>query len=132
MGSTMSRNILFAAAGLVLLCEMPLAAQDAVLGQLYGNGVHAYFSQDYVKAHECFTTAIDGHSQDPRVYYFRGLDMLKLGRPHEADEDFKQGAKLKAPSTRPAYTTSPERWNASKATTVPRWRNSASTPVCPC
>ena len=75
---------------------MPLAAQDAVLSQLYGNGVHAYFSQDYVKAHEYFTRAIDGHSQDPRVYYFRGLDLLKLGRPQEADADFKQGAELES------------------------------------
>lgn len=92
----MSRNIFLAAAGLVLLCAMPLAAQDAVLGQLYGNGVHAYFSQDYLKAHEYFTAAIDGHSQDPRVYYFRGLDLLKLGRPQGADADFKQGAKLES------------------------------------
>ncbi len=92
----MSRNIFFAAAGLVLFCTMPLAAQDAVLGQLYGNGVHAYFGQDYIRAHELFTQAIDGHTQDPRAYYFRGLTMLKLGRPQEADNDFKAGAKLES------------------------------------
>jgi hypothetical protein len=92
----MSRSFFFAVASSVLFCTMPLAAQDAVLGQLYGNGVHAYFGQDYVKAHELFTQAIDGHTQDPRAYYFRGLDLLKLGRPHEAEADFKQGAKLES------------------------------------
>ncbi len=82
--------------GLVCLCAMPLAAQDAVLGQIYGNGVHAYFGQDYVKAHECFTSAIDGKTQDPRAYYFRGLALLKLGRPQEAESDFQRGAKLES------------------------------------
>ena len=96
IGFQFKPRLLFAVASLVLLCTMPLAAQDAVLGQLYGNGVHAYFSRDYVKAHELFTQAIDGHTQDPRAYYFRGLDLLKLGRPHEAESDFKQGAKLES------------------------------------
>jgi hypothetical protein len=72
----------------------PLAAQDAVLGQIYGNGVHAYFAQDYVKAHQLLTSAIDGHSQDPRCFYYRGLALLKLGRPQEAEADFQRGAKL--------------------------------------
>jgi hypothetical protein len=92
----MSRFSFLFVLGLVCLCAMPLAAQDAVLGQMYGNGVHAYFSQDYVKAHQCLTTAIDGKTQDPRAYYFRGLDLLKLGRPQEAENDFKSGAKLES------------------------------------
>ncbi len=92
----MSRSILFVVAGLVWLGTMPLAAQDAVLGQLYGNGVHAYFSQDYVKAYQNLTSAIDGHTQDPRAFYFRGLTLLKLGRPQEAESDFQRGAKLES------------------------------------
>ncbi len=82
--------------GLVCLCAMPLAAQDAVLGQMYGSGVHAYFGQDFVKAHESLTSAIDGKTQDPRAYYFRGLALLKLGRPQEAESDFQRGAKLES------------------------------------
>jgi hypothetical protein len=61
---------------------------------MYGNGVHAYFSQDYVKAHQFLTTAIEAHTQDPRCYYFRGLVDNKLGRPQDAELDFKEGAKL--------------------------------------
>ena len=48
-------------------------AQDGVLSQLYGNGVHAYFAGDFVKAHDLLSSAIAGGSRDPRCYYFRGL-----------------------------------------------------------
>jgi hypothetical protein len=92
----MSRFTILFVLGLVCLCAMPLAAQDAVLGQMYGSGVHAYFNEDYVKTHQCLTTAIDGKTQDPRAYYFRGLALLKLGRPQEAETDFKSGAKLES------------------------------------
>jgi hypothetical protein len=73
-----------------------LLAQDAVLGQIYGNGVHAYFGQDYMRAYQLFTSAIDGSSQDPRCFYFRGLALLKLGRPQDAAIDFQHGAKLES------------------------------------
>ena len=86
----MSRSVFFLVAGWVLVSSAPLVAQDAVLGQIYGNGVHAYFAQDYVKAHQFFTSAIDGHTQDPRCFYFRGLTLLKLGRPQDAEIDFQQ------------------------------------------
>jgi hypothetical protein len=92
----MYRSILFVIAALALLSPMPLAAQDAILGQVYGSGVHAYFGEDFVKAHQLLTTAIDGHTQDPRAFYFRGLALLKLGRPQEAEGDFQQGAKLES------------------------------------
>jgi hypothetical protein len=73
-----------------------LVADDAVLGQIYGNGVHAYFGQEYQKAYDDFSSAIDGHSRDPRCYYFRGLTLLKLGRPEQAETDFEHGAKLES------------------------------------
>ena len=92
----MSRSVFFLVAGWVLVSSAPLVAQDAVLGQIYGNGVHAYFGQDYLKAHEEFTSAIDGHTQDPRCFYFRGLTLLKLGRPQDAELDFQRGAKLES------------------------------------
>ena len=64
------------------------------MGQTYGNGVHAYFSGDYLKAHRVVDAAIDAGSHDPRCYYFRGLAYLNLGRPQDAESDFQQGAKL--------------------------------------
>ncbi|MGA2254096.1 MAG: hypothetical protein ABSG53_05490, partial [Thermoguttaceae bacterium] len=92
----MSRSVFFLVAGWVLVSSAPLVAQEAVLGQMYGKGVHAFFGQDYLKAHELFTTAIDGHCQDPRCFYFRGLTLLKLGRPQDAELDFQRGAKLES------------------------------------
>ena len=92
----MSRSLFFLVAGWVLVSSAPLLAQDAVLGQIYGNGVHAYFAQDYLRSYQFFTSAIDGHSQDPRCFYFRGLALVKLGRPQDAEIDFQHGAKLES------------------------------------
>jgi hypothetical protein len=71
-------------------------AQDALLSELYGQGVHSYFSGDAEKAHEVLTMAIDQGSRDPRCFYFRGLAYNKLGRPEEGEADFKRGAELEA------------------------------------
>lgn len=71
-------------------------AQDPVLTRLYGSGVHAYFAGKYAKAHEFLTKAIDMGFNDPRAYYFRGLAYLKLGRPEEAEDDFRKGAEIEA------------------------------------
>lgn len=73
-----------------------LRAQDTLLQELYGRGVHAFFSGQYEQAHDLFTLAIDQGSQDPRVYYFRGLTYSRTGRPDEAESDFKEGARLEA------------------------------------
>ncbi len=89
----MSRLALLAA-GLVLLCITPSVAQDAVLGQRYGMGVHAYFSQNFQEAYDDLSSAISAGSRDPRCYYFRGLSYLRLGREEDAQIDFQRGAEL--------------------------------------
>lgn len=75
-----------------------LMAQDAILNQLYGRGVHKFFAGDYVAAFEDFNTAIQNGSDDPRCYYFRGLSYLNLGREDEARVDFEKGAQLETGS----------------------------------
>jgi len=92
----MFRSLTLLAAAVVLLSAVSSPAQDVVLSQLYGSGVHAFFSRDYVKAHELLTSAIDGGTKDPRPYYFRGLTLQKLGREEQAEEDFEQGADLES------------------------------------
>ncbi len=92
----MFRSVVSLVVALVLFSSRQLGAQEAVLGQLYGSGVHAYFAEDYLKAHQYFTSAIDGHTQDPRCFYFRGLALRKLGRTQDAEIDFQQGAKLES------------------------------------
>jgi len=70
-------------------------AQDSeVLDDLYGRGVHAYFSHNSRKAVELLGEAIANGTQDPRAFYFRGLALRTLGREEDAALDFKEGAKL--------------------------------------
>ncbi len=94
MAGTFVRNAI--ALILLGLAVTAAAAQDTLLSDLYGQGVHAYFSGDYEKAHRLLTMAIDQGSRDPRCYYFRGLSYEQLGRPDEGTNDFKQGAELEA------------------------------------
>jgi hypothetical protein len=83
-----------AAAALAVSAASPVAAQDSLLQDLYGRGVHAFFGQQYAEAHELFTEAIDAGSRDPRNHYFRGLCLSRLGRPEESQKDFTTGAEL--------------------------------------
>lgn len=71
-------------------------AQDSVLSELYGEGVHAYYAHDLIRAYDLLTRAIDGGLNDPRAYYFRGLAAMDSGRSYEAEEDFRAGASLEA------------------------------------
>ena len=92
------RVITFALTGLLLISAIPrsVTAQDYVLDELYGIGVHAYFGKDYHKALEFLTRAIGEGSTDPRCFYFRGLAQIKLGNGEEGKEDFQTGAQYEA------------------------------------
>lgn len=79
---------------LVVLCAGSLLADEVLLGQIYGTGVHAFNEGDYLGAYNALTSAIKGGSNDPRAYYFRGLAYLRLGRDDEAKADFAKGAEL--------------------------------------
>jgi hypothetical protein len=92
----MLRTLVLLIGAIITLTAASAPAQDAVLGQLYGSGVHAYFSGDFGKAYEQLTAAAKAGSRDPRVYYFRGLTYLKLGRAPEATQDFQRGAQLES------------------------------------
>ena len=92
----MLRILVLLAGALVAFSAVSAHAQEAVLGQLYGNGVHAYFAGDFAKAYDQLTAAVTAGSRDPRVYYFRGLAYLKLGRQPEATQDFQTGAALES------------------------------------
>jgi hypothetical protein len=82
------------------------SGQDMVLSQMYGSGVHAYFSGDYPQAIEELKSAIDAGSKDPRTYYFRGLAALRMGMTDSAEEDFKSGAGLEAKTLERFYPVS--------------------------
>ncbi|MFP6657313.1 MAG: hypothetical protein VB853_03965, partial [Pirellulales bacterium] len=90
----MPRITVLLSCALLLCLPMTATAQNEVLNELYGNGVHAYFSSDYAKAHEHLTAAVDGGSSDPRVLYFRALCYLETGREAMAQDDLAQAAKI--------------------------------------
>ncbi len=71
-------------------------APQAILMDLYGQGVHAYYCQQHSQAHDHLSAAINHGIQDPRAFYFRGMVAHSMGRPHEAETDWEQGARLEA------------------------------------
>ncbi len=72
------------------------AAQDTILAETYGRGVHAYYAGRYSEAQQYLTAAIDGGLNDPRAYYFRGILANAQGRAYDAESDWEEGAKLEA------------------------------------
>jgi len=77
-------------------CPQTATAQDAILSEIYGRGVHAYYAGQYDQAHQLFSMAINNGIKDPRAYYFRGIVSTQTGRAYEAESDWQQGAQLEA------------------------------------
>jgi hypothetical protein len=98
----MLRTLVLLVGALVSISTVPSNGQE-VLAQLYGNGVHAYFAGDFVQAHDQLDAAVAGGSRDPRVYYYRGLAFLRLGREPEALQDFQAGAELESKDLNRTY-----------------------------
>ncbi len=79
------------------LSTSPADAQNpAVLAEVYGRGVHAYYAGRYNDSYELLSSAIDSGTRDPRAYYFRGILAHQQGRPDEARADWTAGAELEA------------------------------------
>lgn len=68
------------------------ADADESAAELYGRGVHAYFSGDDALAAELLSRSIAQLPTDPRAYYFRGLTRANLGGVDAGMSDFLQGA----------------------------------------
>ncbi|MBX3422143.1 MAG: hypothetical protein KF752_11370 [Pirellulaceae bacterium] len=79
---------------LLSLSAAQVSGQGTALTELYGEGVHRYFARDYLGAEELLTRAIEGGSQDPRTYFFRGLVHAAIGNDGRAD--FQEGARMEA------------------------------------
>jgi Tetratricopeptide repeat len=78
---------------------LPLAirAQEASeLTRLYNQGVNAYFAGRSSEAESSLSRALALESEDPRLYYFRALSLLRLGRLDEARGDMSVGASVEA------------------------------------
>jgi tetratricopeptide (TPR) repeat protein len=99
-------------------------AQDPILAQLYGSGVHEYFSGNAFQAIKDLSEAIDNKSKDPRVYYFRALAWLRVGDTTKAQADFTAGAKMESADIDGYYPVSKslERVQGSARLTLERYR----------
>ncbi len=86
--------------GLFFAVSAVRAERDASeeLRKMFGMGVHHYNAGQYVKAYDSFTRCVDGKTQDPSVFYYRGLALMQLGRAEDAGEDFQRGAELEIKS----------------------------------
>ncbi len=87
----------------LLLAVSSAWAQDAALDQVYGTAVEAYYSGNYTQTYNLLSSAIGSGSTDPRVYYFRGLSEMFLGRSLDAQKDFRRGAQLETTDTSTPY-----------------------------
>ncbi|TWU22197.1 hypothetical protein Pla52o_32520 [Novipirellula galeiformis] len=99
MKKTLLSTALFAACSLGLLTGSGSAlAQNPVLSEMYGRGVHAFYAGQLDDANQFLSMAIDNGIKDPRAFYFRGLVANTQGRQFEAEADWRQGAELEASS----------------------------------
>lgn len=97
MRCAVARLLLGLIIGLILAQRITAAGDmPPPLSVGYGTGVHAYNAGDYQCSYEELTRVIEAGSNDPRVFYFRGLAAIKLGRTDEAEADFQQGGNLEA------------------------------------
>lgn len=71
-------------------------AQQQSAGAAYDQGVNAFFAGRSSQAEMLLSEAMQFNPQDPRVYYFRALSLLRQGRRDEARGDMMVGAQLEA------------------------------------
>lgn len=102
----MNRTLILAVAGACAVFASPALAQPRSPQELYGHAVHDYFSGDYESALVALDDAVKSESDDPRVYYYKGLVLVALGRPDEAQEPWKKGGELEAVDATKFYSVS--------------------------
>src|SRR5207244_12369381 len=71
--SYMARFLMSITAAFVALSAATCLGQDAMLEELYGRGVHAFFAGNIRGSFDSLNAAIQSGSRDPRAFYYRGL-----------------------------------------------------------
>ncbi len=71
-------------------------ASDPSVLAIYGDGVHSFYAGNFQQSYDYLSQVVDIGTDDPRVYYFRGLSALRLGSQRDADDDFTKGAAFEA------------------------------------
>lgn len=78
----------------VLIPASTASADDPILVEMYGRGVHAFNRGDYYTALQLLDSVASQGSGDPRVHYFLGLTKLRMGDEPAAQASFTRGAEL--------------------------------------
>ena len=82
----------------VVLCCIPLAyGAGSSPEDLFNAAISTWRSGDLLSAREQLTALIDSKTEDPRVFYYRGILAEQLGE--NGDADFKVAAKLETKSS---------------------------------
>lgn len=121
----MLKKIVCVSCGLVFVAMAArLPAQDAVLNEFYGSGVHHYFAGHADQAASDLTAAIRGGTKDPRAYYFRALAEMQMGQQTQATADLQKGAALESADLNQFYPVgkSLERVQGSARLAIERYR----------
>ena len=71
-------------------------ASDPAIRAVYGDGVHSYYAGSFQQSYNFLSRVVEFGTDDPSVYYFRGLSALRLGNEMKAADDFEKGADLEA------------------------------------
>ena len=102
-----AHSTILRALAILFLCTSDLSAQDpGELRATYGRGVHAFYAGQLNQADQLFSQVIFTGSKDPRVYYFRSMTLLRLGRQYEAESDMRIGASFEAQNPGNQYAIS--------------------------
>jgi hypothetical protein len=91
----MHHRILLAFAFVACWVTSTHASDPSVLA-IYGDGVHSFYAGNFQQSYDYLSQVVDIGTDDPRVYYFRGLSALRLGSQRDADDDFTKGAAFEA------------------------------------
>lgn len=90
---------LMAAVTAALLASSDRSAADDSAAQAYGKAISAWQDGEYETADRLLTGLIADETNDPRVYYFRGLSRFASGKKDAAAVDFEAGAQLETRGT---------------------------------
>jgi len=113
----------------VLPCTVEARDLDSA-DTLYSQGVHAYFAGRSSEGELLLSRAMELASQDPRIYYYRALCLLRLGRSDQARGDMMVGAALEAERVnRYAIGKALERVQGSDRLLLERYRRQARSHV---
>ena len=77
-----------------LFSSSVFAQTESTAVQLYGRGTHAFNAKQYADAVNMFAQAEAAGTQDPRVFFYRGLSHFRLGDEAAAAADFATGSRM--------------------------------------